>query len=138
VNGLGVGQSVREDVNGRPRLHELDKLDDGRLLGRGVEVTDKTALASHLLAGHRDAICDWPGGTLNRGGGDPEAISAAVRRIELVDVNRLPRRRAEECDGVILNAEHALAHQLHLMLILEAVTLLAHRRLWTVGNGEAQ
>lgn len=50
----------------------------------------------------------------------------------------LPRRRAEERDSVILNAEHALGRQLHLMLIFEAVAILDHRRLRSVCNGQAQ
>ena len=36
-----LGQAVGEDRDGRPRLHVLDELDDGRLVGRGVEVADQ-------------------------------------------------------------------------------------------------
>ena len=37
----GAGQSVGEDRDRGPRLHVLDELDHGRLVGRGVEVADQ-------------------------------------------------------------------------------------------------
>jgi len=46
--------------------------------GRRVEIADETALPGLSLPGHRDAIGDGLLGTLNRRGGDAEAVSAAV------------------------------------------------------------
>jgi len=81
--------------NGAPRLQVLDKLNDVRLVGRRVEVADQVTLPRHAHAAGIDPVRDRLAVALKTGRRDAEAVSAAVRRIELIQVDRLPRRRAE-------------------------------------------
>ena len=99
VHGLGRRQPVGKDADGAPRLQMIDELDDGRLVGGGVEVADQVALRRHPHRAGVDAKGDRLAGALKAGGGDAEAILAAVRRIEL-------RTVSTACQGDELKQHH--------------------------------
>ena len=48
MDGIGPGQTIREDVDVLAQVDPLDKFKDGRLVGGRVEVADQAALAGHL------------------------------------------------------------------------------------------
>src|SRR5271157_2725282 len=64
MNDLGPCQAIGEDGNCRVRLEGDDEFDNGRLVGRSVEVADQALSTCQLSSGDPHAIGDGLAGTL--------------------------------------------------------------------------
>src|SRR5262249_1865382 len=72
VDGVGPGQPVGKYRNARSRLEVPDKLEDCRLVGRGVEVADQPVFPAQLTIRHPEG--DRLVRALKARGGDLDAV----------------------------------------------------------------
>ncbi len=140
LHRVRVGETVGEHRNRRPRLHVPHELEEGRLVGRGVEVADEAVGPREPRAGLRHAERHGLLRALESRRLDAETVPPGVRRIERRDPHAVPfRRREADHLAVVAEAVDVLRRRADRVHLAEVVRLRDdRRRLGTVRDGRVQ
>src|SRR5262249_45213560 len=102
VNCLSSRQGVRMNAQRIGWFEMRGEFDDARFVWRSIKIADQTGLTGHRQIARVEAIRDGLFGALKARSGDAKPVIAAVARIEFGKRDRIPGRRAEEDQRVVI------------------------------------